>query len=213
MDWSSAITLVRTKTTDQIDIELGSDRYLPYATYKEAYGDPDSNGKNHRRLVWMNEDCVMIPGPKEWVVKRRRLHEVSKVTTQATSGLAIDVGHLDMNFQDLSSSMFAAFPKASGCISQWYAYNVHLCPTWPPVTCGVGCVCTPGLLAASMGFRDLPTLPTSARCFAPDCCVDFYGHYRVRSLKPDVLPSPSPLCPAGHPAACAHCHPRTHPMF
>ncbi len=135
IDWQALASIVRTKTSDLIDIELGSDRYIPYADYVLAHGDPLTNGRNHQQVNFNNEDCVHMPGPKEYVVKRRRQHEVSKTTTQATSSSAISLAHLDMNFQDLSVSMFAAFPRAVRCHTFVVDGVIILCygdPLGPP---------------------------------------------------------------------------------
>ncbi len=111
IDWSAQMTVVRTKTADQVIVDMGVDRYKPYNLYVAEFGDPATNGQGHSRCVFMNDDCVMIPGVKEYSVKRRRTHEVEKITNQSCSSMSILPAHLDMIFADLSTSMFDAFPK------------------------------------------------------------------------------------------------------
>jgi hypothetical protein len=119
IDWHSLETVVQTRCSDQIEIGLGTDVYIPLQDYIDEHGLPEVNGKGHSRCTWMNETCVLVPAKRVWEVKRRRLHEVSKTTTQNSSHLAFDAQQLDTNFSDLSLSMFAAFPKAGLLMHGW----------------------------------------------------------------------------------------------
>lgn len=73
-DDDKAQILKRTQRV-QCMVDEEPDVIVLLADYK--FGDPATNGKGHKKIFHEGHDCVLMPGAKQWKVKRRKIEEAA----------------------------------------------------------------------------------------------------------------------------------------
>jgi len=93
------------------------DKYVLFVDYLKEHGDPTTNGLGHKRMKFNCEDCVFVPGKKEWTVQRAHIEQARRIQSRADDALGAAGGDEDLSmtaFEDLGASLFAAYPQATG---------------------------------------------------------------------------------------------------
>lgn len=116
--WQPEQELSHTASDQQI-WEEPDDLYYELSEYTKSFGDPHTNGLNHtvterqnRRGVW--ETCVIVPQPKVYRLKRRRVESADLRRVIDHSSNAIGAGQLEANWSALAANIGEALPQATG---------------------------------------------------------------------------------------------------
>ena len=114
VNWKACDEKVKTIDFKKVEVVEPVDRYRPAAEYIEEFGDPATNNKGHRRCMFQGFDAVCIPGKLEWKVRKSSGSEVQHQRVRDDGAFQVGTSQLAANFEALSDSLFAAFPRGTG---------------------------------------------------------------------------------------------------
>ena len=86
--------------------------YYHLQEYLDQFGDPDKKG--HKRVKCMGEECVAVPGKRRVVVEQNVSDRIEHQETKDDGSFMLSDDQLGNMFEGMTSTLFAAFPSASG---------------------------------------------------------------------------------------------------
>ena len=131
INWRETDERVAMADIKEVEICQPKDTYLPLADYKAKHGDPNTNARSHKQCVFQGFDVVCVPGPREWTVTKKSIHQVQKSRTADDGSFQVGAGQLDDNFASLSTLLFAAFPSGVGVSLDMLLPSTGATPTAP----------------------------------------------------------------------------------
>jgi hypothetical protein len=172
MIWTKQLEPLRTLetvTAVRQEITQPEDHVMEEEEYVGRFGDPDFNGKGHRRVAV--EGCprgVQMPGARIWRVKRSHVNEAQLRTVQqsSTEGQELGTDMFESNLRSLQSSIFGA--RATG---ETMTLNSFFAPT-------------------SSTRADTATAPTAAASSSSGDSAPGFGLFSIRPVTSPALPAP-----------------------
>ena len=131
INWREMGERVAMADIKEVEICQPKDTCLSLADYKAKHGDPNTNGRNHNQCVFQGFDAVCVPGPREWTVRKKSIHQAQKSRTVDDGSFQVGAGQLDDNFASLSAMLFAAFPSGVGVSLDMLLPSTGATPTAP----------------------------------------------------------------------------------
>ena len=93
----------------EMRLEAPTDRWMELADYRDKFGDPLSNGKNHSVLSLKGKDGVLIPGERVWKIKKADVRSVAqRQLIHTTNAAETQFGDNDIQerLADMREAMF-----------------------------------------------------------------------------------------------------------
>lgn len=114
ISWGDEATArqVTKKMASEVRVEEPEDVILAPEDYRRQYGDPASNGLGHRYVEMGSAKGYLIPGAREWRVKRARV--MSAELSEVVDDGSFQLGHLQMEGMVLDIAAGFAPERATG---------------------------------------------------------------------------------------------------
>jgi hypothetical protein len=114
INWHNVDHKVKLSNISRVTVCDPEDTYRPFEDYVQEFGDPSVNNLGHKRVEFQGMDCVVIPGKRQWKVKRERINDVRSDIVKDDGSFQVGSGQLEANFGALSSTLFSSLPSATG---------------------------------------------------------------------------------------------------
>jgi hypothetical protein len=115
--WDCVHQIVQTVAASFVTTSESADKIVIMSDYiLDGNGDPLTNGLGHKIILHEGFECVEIPARKEWSRTRGKEQRTEMRTTISDSTQDVWDGQTAEAFDDLSGSLFKAFPRAGGML-------------------------------------------------------------------------------------------------